>query len=64
MKITIEFNTETAAFEDNQLMEVTRILRYTKECAWEHMMCPLGHKDVHIIKDSNGNTIGKLKIKL
>lgn len=69
MKITIEFDTETAAFEDNQFAEVNRILKLVGDYAYEHMLYPNyqldrnNNKD-HKIVDINGNTIGKFKIKL
>jgi hypothetical protein len=67
MKITIEFNTETAAFEDNQFAEVDRILKLVGEYAYEHMLYPNYQLDRNINKghkivDTNGNTIGKFKI--
>ena len=67
MKITIEFDTDTAAFEDNQFAEVNRILQQVGDYASEHMLYPnyqldrnnnKGHKIVYIL----GNTIGKFKI--
>lgn len=69
MKITIEFDTETAAFEDNQFREVDRILQQVGDYAYEHMLYPNYQLDRNINKghkivDINGNTIGKFKIKL
>lgn len=67
MKITIEFDTDNAAFEDNQFAEVDRILKLVGEYAYEHMLYPnyqLEFKKGHKIVDTNGNTIGKFKIKL
>ena len=69
MKITIEFDTETAAFEDNQFGEVNRILQQVGDYAYEHMLYPNYQLDRNINKghkivDINGNTIGKFKIKL
>jgi hypothetical protein len=69
MKITIEFNTETAAFEDNQFGEVDRILQLVGGYAYEYMLHPNYQLDRnndkgHKIVDTNGNTIGKFKIKL
>ena len=69
MKITIEFDTDTAAFEDNQFTEVDRILKLVGEYAYEHMLYPnyqldRNIKKGHKIVDTNGNTIGKFKIKL
>ena len=67
MKITIEFDTETAAFEDNQFGEVDRILQQVGDYAYEHMLYPNYQLDRnnnkgHKIVDINGNTIGKFKI--
>ena len=69
MKITIEFDTETAAFEDNQFREVDRILQQVGDYAYEHMLYPNYQLDRnnnkgHKIVDINGNTIGKFKITL
>lgn len=69
MKITIEFDTDTAAFEDNHFTEVDRILKLVGEYAYEHMLYPSYQLDRnnnkgHKIVDANGNTIGKFKITL
>ena len=69
MKITIEFDTDNAAFEDNQFTEVDRILKLVGEYAYEHMLYPnyqleSNNNKGHKIVDTNGNTIGKFKIKL
>ena len=67
MKITIEFDTETAAFENNPFGEVNRILQQVGDYTYEHMLYPnyqLEFNKGHKIVDTNGNTIGKFKIKL
>lgn len=69
MKITIEFDTDTAAFEDNQFGEVNRIIQQVGDYAYEHMLnsnCQFDRNNNkgHKIVDINGNTIGKFKIKL
>ena len=69
MKITIEFDTDSAAFDTNQYGEVDRILKLVGEYAYEHMLYPnyqldRNIKKGHKIVDTNGNTIGKFKIKL
>ena len=69
MKITIEFDTDTAAFEDNQFREVNRIIQQVGDYAYEHMLYPNYQLDRnnnkgHKIVDINGNTIGKFKITL
>ena len=69
MKITIEFDTDTAAFEDNQFAEVNRIIQQVGDYAYEHMLYPNYQLDRnnnkgHKIMDINGNTIGKFKITL
>ena len=69
MKITIEFDTDTAAFEDNQFSEVNRIIQQVGDYAYEHMLYPNYQLDRnnnkgHKIVDINGNTIGKFKITL
>ena len=69
MKITIEFDTDTAAFEDNQFAEVSRIIQQVGDYAYEHMLYPNYQLDRnnnkgHKIVDINGNTIGKFKITL
>ena len=67
MKITIEVDTDTAAFEDNQFREVNRIIQQVGDYAYEHMLYPNYQLDRnnnkgHKIVDINGNTIGKFKI--
>jgi hypothetical protein len=69
MKITIEFDTDSAAFDTNQFAEVDRILKLVGGYAYEHMLYPNYQLDRninkgHSIVDTNGNTIGKFKIKL
>jgi hypothetical protein len=67
MKITIEFDTDNAAFDANQRGEVNRILQLVGGYAYEYMQYReirdwnnnKGHKIV-----SNGSTIGKFKIKI
>jgi hypothetical protein len=69
MKITIEFDTDNASFEVDQRGEVTRILQQVGGYAYEYMLHPNYQLDRnndkgHKIVDTNGNTIGKFKIKL
>lgn len=68
MKITIEFDTDNASFEVDQRGEVTRILQQVGSYAYNYMLHPdyqLGRcREGHSIVDTNGNTIGKFKIKL
>ena len=68
MKINIEFDTDSAAFDANQYGEVDRILQQVGSYAYEYMLHPdyqLGRcREGHSIVDTNGNTIGKFKIKL
>jgi len=68
MKIVIEFDTNNAAFEVDQYGEVKRILQQVGYYAYNYMLHPdyqLGRcREGHSIVDTNGNTIGKFKIKL
>ena len=68
MKITIEFDTDNGSFEVDQYGEVNRILQQVGSYAYEYMLHPtyqLGRcREGHSIVDTNGNTIGKFKIKL
>ena len=59
MNINISFDTDNAAFEDNFLMEVTRVTRSIKEALLDSentttIRCPLN--------DVNGNRIGSISI--
>jgi len=69
MKITIEFDTDNGSFEVDQYGEVNRILQQVGSYAYEYMLHPNYQLDRnndkgHKIVDTNGNTIGKFKIKL
>jgi len=67
MKITIEFNTLNADFEDNRIDAVIRIMEQAKEKVIDCMMrpIPIGPGNINIpIKDINGNRIGVLEINL
>ena len=68
MKIVIEFDTDNASFEVDQYGEVKRILQQVGYFAYNYMLHPdyqLGRcREGHSIVDTNGNTIGKFKIKL
>ena len=63
MKITIEFDTETAEFEDNRLMSVTRIMQKVKEKVLDCVYDGVGPIRTPI-KDVNGNRVGMLEINL
>jgi hypothetical protein len=59
MKITIEFDTDNAAFEDNFLMEVTKTLQQAKGAIID------SENNTGIrrpLKDTNGNRIGVINI--
>lgn len=59
MKITIEFDTDNAAFEDNFLMEVTKALNQAKAAIID------SENNTGIrrpLKDTNGNRIGVVEI--
>jgi hypothetical protein len=68
MKIVIEFDTDNGSFEVDQYGEVNRILQQVGSYAYEYMLhpnCQLWRwREGHKIVDTNGNTIGKFKIKL
>jgi hypothetical protein len=69
MKITIEVDTDNGSFEVDQYGEVNRILQQVGSYAYEYMLHPNYQLDRnndkgHKIVDTNGNTIGKFKIKL
>jgi hypothetical protein len=60
MKITIEINTETAAFEDNRFGEVSRIMTLAK---LEVMDCLNDGCGVRVpVIDANGNRAGSIEI--
>jgi hypothetical protein len=59
MKITIEFDTDNAAFEDNFLMEVTKTLQQAKGAIID------SENNTGIrrpLKDTNGNRVGVIDI--
>jgi hypothetical protein len=59
MKITIEFDTDNAAFEDNFLMEVTKTLQQAKGVIID------SENNTGIrrpLKDTNGNRVGVIDI--
>ncbi len=69
MKITIEFDTDNGSFEVDQYGEVKRILQQVGSYTYQYMLHPNYQLDRnndkgHKIVDTNGNTIGKFKIKL
>ncbi len=69
MKITIEFDTDNGSFEVDQYGEVKRILQQVGSYTYQYMLHPTYQLDRnndkgHKIVDTNGNTIGKFKIKL
>ena len=69
MKITIEFDTDNGSFEVDQRGEVKRILQQVGSYTYQYMLHPNYQLDRnndkgHKIVDTNGNTIGKFKIKL
>ena len=69
MKITIEFDTDNGSFEVDQHGEVKRILQQVGSYTYQYMLHPNYQLDRnndkgHKIVDTNGNTIGKFKIKL
>lgn len=58
MKLTITINTENSAFEDDEDMEVSRILiRIAERIA--------SGTDVHkaLVMDSNGNSVGQIFVE-
>jgi len=67
MKITIEFNTLNADFEDNRIDAVIRIMEQAKEKVIACMLKPIpsGPGSVNSpIKDINGNRIGVLEVNI
>lgn len=60
MKITIEIDTESAAFEDDRFGETNRILQMVER---EVMDCLDDGCGIRVpIKDTNGNRVGTLEI--
>lgn len=59
MKITIEFDTDNAAFEDNFLMAVTKALAEAKETILDSENTTELRR---MIKDINGNRIGTTSV--
>lgn len=60
MKITIEFDTDNAAFEDNFLMSVTKTLQQAKEAIIDSENTTGIRRP---LKDTNGNRIGVVNIE-
>mgnify|MGYP003647850177 FL=1 len=60
MKITIEFDTDNAAFEDNFLMSVTKTLQQAKEAIIDSENNTTIRRP---LKDINGNRIGVVNIQ-
>jgi len=60
MKITIEFDTENAAFEDDRFGEVSRILEFAER---KTLNCLYDGGGIRVpIKDINGNRAGILEV--
>ena len=59
MNVNINFDTDNAAFEDNFLMEVTRVTRSIKEALLDSQNADAIRKP---IMDVNGNRIGVISI--
>jgi hypothetical protein len=59
MKITIEFDTDNAAFEDSFLMAVTKTLSQAKEAILDSENTTTIRRP---LKDTNGNRIGVVNI--
>jgi hypothetical protein len=67
MKLTLDFDLDNAAFQDNPMPEVQRIfknlvtrLQPYSECWYYNELNPT--ETVLIVKDINGSSIGKMKI--
>jgi len=60
MKITIEFDTENAAFEDDRFGEVSRILKNANKRVMDCLEDGCGIRVP--IKDINGNRAGILEV--
>lgn len=62
MKITIEFNTENAAFEDDRFGEISRIMTLAKI---EVMDCLEDGCGVRVpVMDTNGNRAGFIEVEM
>lgn len=59
MKLTIEIKLDNAAFEDGGTEEIARIL--ADMC--EQLPDPLTTRIDYVMRDANGNTVGKARIK-
>jgi hypothetical protein len=64
MKITIEFDTDNAAWEDNWISETDRIMANVVNNVHDAFMCQGAKMDTFSVTDSNGNKIGSVKIKI
>jgi hypothetical protein len=64
MKIVIEFDTETANFEDDRSMAVSRIMQQVKMKVLESMNDKITVSRRTYVKDVNGNCVGVLEINL
>jgi len=64
MKIMIEIDTETAAFEDNALSEMYRVMESATNLVADAMLCTEAESvKTPFIFDVNGNKVGKIQIK-
>ena len=59
MDIKIEFNTDNAAFEDNFITEVERVLNRARAAVYVYASTD----GVETLLDTNGNVIGKVTVK-
>lgn len=61
MKITIEFHTDNAAFEENLTLEIREVLeRASSKVVWM-VTTPEHYRCTSKLRDSNGNTVGTVK---
>lgn len=63
MKITVEFDTNNAAFEENPSLELREIMEHASHKAFRILSTSMdlngtGEERLH---DSNGNTVGTVK---
>jgi len=60
MKIQIEVSTDNAAFEDDP----EELFRVLKDAAWQVHNMVNGHEASGVLRDINGNTVGRVHVGL
>ena len=63
MKVKVEFDTDNAAFEDDFIVEISKVLNQIRNVVhFENNEDKGVYTTSHWIGDSNGNKIGKIEV--